>query len=191
MNTKHVRRRPCFVNIVSDNPKVIPYTKIFKPKSCPGNATPTDAPEPVASHQFLHANVMLLQKNRVYFKRLSGSVHDDQMSLYVDFDYLVYALGSHLPAPINIWSPSRSSALTVRWLLYYLSAVMWLAIIQTPYISQESLFCDEDHAGTKLEAIKWLRDAQRRIQTSRSVLVIGGGALGVRKYPRRLESRSF
>lgn len=97
---------------LSDKDIVVPYTKLFKPESCPGNATPTDAPEPVAAHQFIHANVTGLESHRVYFKRLSRGEGDEEDS-FVDFDYLVYALGSHLPAPINIWSSTRCAGFAV------------------------------------------------------------------------------
>lgn len=40
---------------------------------------------------------------------------------------------------------------------------------------------DDDHAGTKSESSRWLREAQKRIRSSTSVLIVGGGALGVRK----------
>jgi len=62
----------------------------------------------VQCHDFIHANVTSIEAHRVNFTRLSTRPCDVEAPSYVDFDYIVYALGSHLPAPINIWSPSRS-----------------------------------------------------------------------------------
>ncbi|KAF9652776.1 hypothetical protein BDM02DRAFT_3266130 [Thelephora ganbajun] len=139
----------------------IPYTKLFKPKACPGCAPATDLPEPVQCHDFIHANVTSIEAHRVNFARLSTRPCDVDTPSYVDFDYLVYGLGSRLPAPINIWSPSRSIG------------------PGTPNDSQESLLLDDDHDGTKTKSRQWLRTAHHRIKAATSVLVIGGGALGV------------
>lgn len=138
----------------------IPYTKLFKPKACPGSAPATDLPELVKCHDFIHANVTSIDSHRVHFTRLSTRPCDPDPSSHIDFDYLVYALGSHLPAPINIWSPSRSVG------------------PGTPNASQDSLLLDE-HDGTKEKSRQWLRTAHHRIRAASSVLVVGGGALGV------------
>jgi len=115
----------------------IPYTKLFKPKSCPGDAPPTDVPESEGSHLFIHGNVTELESHRVHFKRLSPGDGPEQS--FVDFDYLVYALGSHLPAPINIWSASKPNK--------YI----------TPNSSHECLtgYFDEDHADIYLCTHSW------------------------------------
>ncbi|KAF9787765.1 hypothetical protein BJ322DRAFT_1045036 [Thelephora terrestris] len=138
----------------------IPYTKLFKPKACPGRAPATDLPESVKGHDFIHANVTSVEAHRINFTRLSTRPCDLDAPSYVDFDYLVYALGSHLPAPINIWSPSRSVG------------------PGTPNGSQDSLLLDE-HDGTKTKSRQWLRTAHSRIKAATSILVVGGGALGV------------
>lgn len=40
---------------------------------------------------------------------------------------------------------------------------------------------DDEHDGTKAKSRQWLRTAHHRIKAATSVLVVGGGALGVRE----------
>ena len=54
-------------------------------------------------------------------------------------------------------------------------------MFQTPNDSQESLLLEDEHDGTKTKSQQWLRTAQRRIEAASSILVVGGGALGVRE----------
>lgn len=159
---------------------VIPYTKLFKPKACPGCAPPTNLPEPVKCHDFIHANVTSIEAHRVNFVRLSAHPCGVDTPSYVDFDYLVYALGSHLPAPINIWSPSQSIGPGVGPPCS--KSCSKLREFQTPDDSQDPLLPDDSHDGTKAKSRQWLQTAHYRIKAATSLLVIGGGALGVREY---------
>ncbi|KIK70490.1 hypothetical protein GYMLUDRAFT_89519 [Collybiopsis luxurians FD-317 M1] len=72
------------------------------------------------------------------------------------FDYLIYALGSTLPAPLDLWGshPAFGTA-SLRDLVF------------KPY------------SGTKQEGMSWLRAHQEVVKDSASVLVVGGGALGI------------
>lgn len=54
-------------------------------------------------------------------------------------------------------------------------------MFQTPNPSQESLLLDDEHDGSKNKSRQWLRTAHHRIKAATSVLVVGGGALGVRE----------
>lgn len=67
------------------------------------------------------------------------------------FDYAVYALGSHLPSPLNLW-----------------------------HASPDGKPAAHSYEGNKAEGIAWLRGKQRTIEDATSVLVVGGGALGIR-----------
>ncbi|KAI3491315.1 hypothetical protein L1887_44350 [Cichorium endivia] len=98
-------------------------------------------------HQLLHANVLELdQQNR----RASYELINDKAAgvQWLQWDYLVYALGSHLPDPINVWSSSGEQG-------------------------------SRQHDGSKIMGVQWLRDAQDRIEKAESIVIIGGGALGV------------
>jgi len=55
-------------------------------------------------------------------------------------------------------------------------------MFQTPNDSQDSLLLEDEHDGTKTKSRQWLRTAHYKIKTATSVLVVGGGALGVREY---------
>ncbi|SPO27554.1 related to AIF1 - mitochondrial cell death effector [Ustilago trichophora] len=112
----------------------IPYTNIFKP-----------ALGLKDQHVLLHANVIELDRGN---RRVSYELIDDKTAgiQWLYWDYLVYALGSHLPDPINVWSTSQQ-------------------------VSR--------YDGSKLMGVKWLRDAQDRIEAAKSIVIIGGGALGV------------
>ncbi|KAK0191874.1 hypothetical protein F5146DRAFT_1102169 [Armillaria mellea] len=61
------------------------------------------------------------------------------------YDYAIYALGSHLPAPLDLWDTSE----------------------------------DRAYDGTKAKAIQWLKENQKVIERAGSVLIVGGGALGI------------
>ncbi|KAJ9121358.1 hypothetical protein QFC24_004696 [Naganishia onofrii] len=73
----------------------------------------------------------------------------------LQFDYMVYAFGSHLPAPINIWSTVSHDA--------------------DVQIDKPQGSCQ----GSKERGRAWLKAAQSRIEKAKSIAVIGGGALGV------------
>lgn len=69
------------------------------------------------------------------------------------FDYAIYALGSKPPAPLNLWASGGDDE----------------SVMVAPY------------GGTKAEGIEWMKRNQERIKKAGSVLVVGGGALGIRK----------
>ncbi|GAC94348.1 hypothetical protein PHSY_001919 [Pseudozyma hubeiensis SY62] len=112
----------------------IPYTNMFKPAGAHH-----------VQHVLLHANILQLDQDR---RRVSYELIDDKGAgvQWLQWDYLVYALGSHLPDPINVWSSSE-------------------------HVSR--------HDGSKKMGIRWLKDAQDRIQQAKSIVIVGGGALGV------------
>lgn len=66
------------------------------------------------------------------------------------FDYLVYALGSHSPEPINLWDTVHSGSRPAN--------------------------------GTKQAGIEWLKNAQKRVKDAQNILIVGGGALGIRAH---------
>lgn len=50
---------------------------------------------------------------------------------------------------------------------------------------------DFKQRGTKAEGVAWMQAAQARVKVAESVLVIGGGALGVREYCSSLRRLCF
>lgn len=137
---------------------VIPYDNVF------GKPTP-DHP-----HKRIHGTIVSLHPHYLTYLPHSitppTSTPPEICTLY--FDYAIYALGSHLPSPINIWDGTdqpRSNGLQ--------QASM------TETISIESK--KYRYMGMKYEGITWLREQQKRVQAARNVLVVGGGALGIRE----------
>ncbi|KAF7319844.1 Glycoside hydrolase family 5 protein [Mycena kentingensis (nom. inval.)] len=106
-----------------------------------------DAPNP-AKHAFLRASVLSFTANTVTLSRAFPELGIPTATL--EFDYAVYALGSHLPAPLNLW-----------------------------HASPDGKPCIVPYGGTKPEAISWLKRKQRVIDAAGAVLVVGGGALGI------------
>ncbi|KAH9915636.1 iron uptake cluster protein [Amylocystis lapponica] len=99
---------------------------------------------------FLHAQATALSPHSVTLSRAFPEHGIENVAQPLQFDYLLYALGSHLPASIDIWGPVADEVLMVP-----------------------------PTQGTKAEGIEWLKRFQKRLEHSPSVLVVGGGALGV------------
>lgn len=97
-------------------------------------------------HLVLHATVQALTTDHI---RLSRAFPEFGLAEpKIGYDYLVYALGSHAPDPIELWDSASLG--------------------------------NGGYDGTKLEGIAWLKRSQKRIAEAPSVLVVGGGALGIR-----------
>lgn len=137
----------------------IPYTNVFRAPSAPdGEEVPK-----LERHVLVHAQVTCLSEHSVTLSRSLPELGLEGDTPVLNFDYAVYALGSHLPAPINLWSAFEGMDSTL-------------------------LEC-----GTKKGGIEWLRRFRAVIQEAASVLVVGGGALGVREYdgtPQLLNTHS-
>ncbi|RXW15659.1 hypothetical protein EST38_g10199 [Candolleomyces aberdarensis] len=73
----------------------------------------------------------------------------------IAFDYAIYALGAHLPAPLDLWG--RDPRASVK------------AVDQKPWA----------YNGFKTDGTLWLKERQKVIEASPTVLVVGGGALGI------------
>ncbi|KAF9257141.1 FAD/NAD(P)-binding domain-containing protein [Marasmius fiardii PR-910] len=124
-----------------ENKAFIPYTRVFW-KNTPLRESP---------HILLHAHVVSVHPHHVI---LSKAFPEQGLpTTRVDFDYLVYALGSQLPDPLNLWGPSPSAS-----------------IVKIP---------NPSYNGTKKDSVAWLKQNQKVIEDSSSVLVVGGGALGI------------
>jgi hypothetical protein len=125
---------------------VIPFDNVLFHNS------PNPAPSQ-HSHRLIHARITKLNTHSVELATPVLGIEGDQPVQKIKFDYAVYALGSRLPGPIDLWDDSQSHNL-------------------------ESI----EKKGTKVEAIKWLKCSQERIARAQNILVVGGGALGIRMY---------
>ncbi|TFK72298.1 FAD/NAD(P)-binding domain-containing protein [Pluteus cervinus] len=75
----------------------------------------------------------------------------------LNFEYAIYALGAHLPSPLDIWGHQKQAIL----------ASPKFGPIRTVY------------AGEKAQGIEWLKENQKMISEPSTVLIVGGGALGI------------
>lgn len=124
----------------------IPYTNVF-------DTPPPKDDEGVKSaqrHVFLQAQVTSLTERSATLSRPFPDADLDGDSPVLHFDYALYALGSHLPAPIDLWGP----------------------------VQDQTVF----NCGTKQGGIEWLREYNKAIEAASSILIVGGGALGIRAY---------
>ena len=140
----HLYAMPRFAILPEQGYKAfIPYTNVF---GKPSEAKPR--------HVFLHAQVTSLNANSVTLSRAFPEHGVSEQDRTLHFDYLVYALGSHLPAPINLWGPADFE------------------------LEQDKPI---PYDGTKAAGINWLTRFRAVIERTSSVLVVGGGALGIRE----------
>lgn len=160
MNTRDVRTNILnrYLNGLSLNMYivVIPYTKILERKP--------STTSPMVEHEFVHGQIVSLSPSSITVKELGQSPTSEPLPSprRIPFDYALYALGSHLPAPINLWGPVPSQSFSS-------SAV------------KDSLTSTSVYSGFKPEGIEWLQKHQTVIKESQSILVVGGGPLGIRK----------
>ncbi|KIK38410.1 hypothetical protein CY34DRAFT_809374 [Suillus luteus UH-Slu-Lm8-n1] len=117
----------------------IPYSSLSDIHSC-------------SSHVRVQATITSIENHRII---LSPNPQEFQQSS-LDFDYAIYALGSHLPSPIDLWNNQKGGM---------------KSSLEPPGIPQ--------YRGMKSEGVSSLRERQKRVEAATSVLVVGGGALGI------------
>ncbi|KAI0708726.1 iron uptake cluster protein [Cerioporus squamosus] len=134
----------------------IPYHNVFTPPP-PIDATAPAPPPPArdpSKNIFLHASVTSISQHSLTLDKAFPEHGVDESDRTLHFDYLVYALGSHLPAPINLWGPVADEDVEKADVL-------------------------DMARGTKAGGVAWLKKFQKRVERASSVLVVGGGALGI------------
>ncbi|KAG5640823.1 hypothetical protein DXG03_006895 [Asterophora parasitica] len=115
------------------------------------------APEPIL-HRRLQASVTSISNNSVTLSKAFPE-HDLPAEI-VPFDYLIYALGSHLPIPLNLWGTDSSGN----------------PLPSKPTNKGRQL---PVYQGQKGEGIEWMKAHQKIVEGAPTVLVVGGGALGI------------
>ncbi|KAF5376414.1 hypothetical protein D9615_008585 [Tricholomella constricta] len=115
-------------------------------------------PEPPLLHRRLQATVTSISQNSL---TLSKAFPEHGLPTEtVTFNYLIYALGSHLPVPLNLWGTDSYGN----------------PISSKPTKKGRQL---PVYQGMKSEGVEWLKEHQRIVEDSPSILVVGGGALGI------------
>jgi NADH dehydrogenase FAD-containing subunit len=105
-----------------------------------------------STHVRVQATINSIDDRRI---TLSPTLGESQQSS-LEFDYAIYALGSHLPSPIDLWNYEKGRMKSS------------LEPSEVPI-----------YGGTKSEGISSLQERQKRVEAATSVLVVGGGALGI------------
>jgi hypothetical protein len=161
----------------------IPYTRIFQPL----DETPT-----ATNNELIHGSLMSLShsigrneepplgRGVATYTPLSADTSEPtcEHTREIPFDYLVYALGSHLPPPINIWSTAEKNKAVASEPQKVPQPADTNCAAQAVYDKEVTI---PQTRGTKAAGVKWLQETQEQIRDADSVLVIGGGALGVRE----------
>ncbi|KAG8736087.1 hypothetical protein FRC11_002866, partial [Ceratobasidium sp. 423] len=114
-------------------------------------------------NRVVHGTATKLERNCVTFTPASYAVMNGEApttdgTRTIEFDYLIYALGARLPGPIDFWGAKS---------VYEKSARLTLEKGRIAF------------NGTKPASISFLKTAQKRLKEVESVLVVGGGALGI------------
>jgi len=148
------------------NKAFVPYTHAFEPLAgdpafgLPASQTsPTSESEELRSKMraWIHGNVSSLASDSVKFTRLSSENPNQTIgeSETIEFDYLVYALGASLPSPVDVWGEESSR--------------QQLQSVPIPM-------------GAKKRGVRYMHQRGETMKRAKSVLVVGGGALGIREY---------
>lgn len=163
---------PRYTVIPSHAPKAfVPYTKAFEPRPGDTLTAPTGLPTPPTTptaesisladklRVWIHGNVSSLSSHSVTFTRLSSDDPDRPAGGIetMDFDYLIYSLGASLPSPVDVWGIEASG----------------LSIEGVPM-------------GCKTRGVGYMQQRAETMKRAKSVLVVGGGALGIREFRRAI-----
>lgn len=103
---------------------------------------------------WIHGNVSSLSSHSVTFTRLSSDDADCPAGGVetINFDYMIYALGATLPSPVNVWGTEASE----------------MSLEGVPM-------------GSKKRGVEYMQRRAETMKRARSILVVGGGALGIRQ----------
>ncbi|CAG7854872.1 SubName: Full=Uncharacterized protein {ECO:0000313/EMBL:CCA77728.1} [Serendipita indica DSM 11827] len=127
-------------------------------------------------HLIVQANVISMTNHSVTIAPIGGQVdrRDDILSSLgcvatadvqtIPFEYCIYALGASLPDPINVWKPWKD-----------VDAVQGAHKADT----SGSMSRIPLPLGSKISAVRWLQHAQQQISALKSLIIVGGGALGI------------
>lgn len=158
--------------------------KVFVPNTTLFTRGLDDAEKAAASrHVLIHGTIQSVGKSSARYIPFVTSPRGDITEGPVQelgFDYCIYALGAKYPTPINVWTrqetiESHQPSHPPHPQAHEINA--------TPRAvsSSNGVVETTDSTGTKPEGVKWMQASQERIKDAKSVLVVGGGALGVRE----------
>ncbi|KAH0835486.1 FAD/NAD(P)-binding domain-containing protein [Lanmaoa asiatica] len=179
----HVYNLPRYTVLPGHEHKAfIPYDNLLSNPTNPASSNP---------HKRVYGTITSLHPHHIVYTPHSDSVPAPSGSPPVEtteekilhFDYAIYALGSHLPSPVNLWE-SRN----IDFSSSEAQELPFSDLRRDPQCINHT----RPYSGMKQESISRLRSRQQRIEAARQVLVVGGGALGIQfasdiaaVYPRK------
>lgn len=156
---------------------VVPYTRIFDPPSGSGASSSSSTNQ----HLVLKAHVKVLSPKSVTLDRTFPEYGLTRFT--IPFAYCIYALGSRMPIPIDLWSHDPNAVTSQPGK----TAVAGECEGATAGMCCRGKGkCEDEYNGTKQQGIDWLKRCQKRIERAGSVLCVGGGALGIRELHQNL-----
>ncbi|KAJ3497804.1 hypothetical protein NLJ89_g10300 [Agrocybe chaxingu] len=143
-HANHVYVMPRFAVLPGHEYKAfIPYTKVFL----------VDPPKP-EQNIHLQATVTSIRPTHITLSRAFPELGFPTET--IPFDYAIYALGAHLPPPLDLWGTCANGK-------------------PIP----EAKAASAVYRGLKSEGCDWFLEKQKIIENASTVLVVGGGALGI------------
>ncbi|KAH8105108.1 hypothetical protein BXZ70DRAFT_919414 [Cristinia sonorae] len=145
-------------------------------------------PEGESRHILLNASVTNLGANTVTLSRSFPELGIVGEEPTLAFDYAIYALGSDMPGPINVWGPALdeenvSEGVSAEAVAGEADAQPWagppLSEVTTATQPKQLKAVPMQGIGSKAAGVEWQKRAQKYIEKAPSVLVVGGGALGI------------
>ncbi|KAF9222172.1 FAD/NAD(P)-binding domain-containing protein [Gyrodon lividus] len=191
----HVYNLPRYAVLPGHEHKAfIPYDNIF--------SNPSVSSSSLHPHKRIHGTITSLHPHRItYIPRTPYTGQEKEREQTLHFNYAIYALGSHLPSPINLWGPRDATLKSYSFVLdsAYLNCGGGhdeenqgnsQADGDVQFLISRPIECatncearkqqlSRPYAGTKSEGVSWLQSRQRIVEEARNVVVIGGGALGI------------
>jgi NADH dehydrogenase FAD-containing subunit len=149
----------------------VPYTNIFTH----GNKSLGPV---TAQTLMLHASVLSLTPHSVTLDK-SFPEHGYEGGV-IEFAYCVYALGSALSAPVNLWGSSLEEEEEKASSLASNEDEETSTEEETIETSPQPPRIDPaPYRGEKTQSLDWMKRTFSRIEKANTILVVGGGALGV------------
>ncbi|KAG5729559.1 Apoptosis-inducing factor like protein [Termitomyces sp. T112] len=111
--------------------------------------------DPTLLHRCLQATVTSIRRDSITLSR--AFPEHGLATTVVPYDYMIYALGSLMPPPLDLWGTDPADN-----------------IVQAKPGRNLPVY-----RGTKSEGIAWMKEHQKIVEDAPTILVVGGGALGI------------
>ncbi|KAJ7788844.1 hypothetical protein B0H13DRAFT_2299141, partial [Mycena leptocephala] len=143
----------------------IPYDNIFNLRpSLPSHSLPHHSRN--AKCTFIQATILSLTPHSITLSRVVPELGVGRDGV-LGFDYAVYALGSRLPEPLDLWgapSSANCNPPSIALLPPCPNSSSSLTCVDANAMNDKSVVMHAPYGGTKPEGIAWLRRKQRVVR---------------------------